>query len=285
MEDAIDFSPDIAVIANPASEHIKIAKVFLEIGAHLLIEKPLSIDNVGIKELIDISEKNKKILMVGYNLRFLMSLKKFRDFLEKNLVGKILSVHCEAGQFLPSWRPVIDYRNSVSAKKSLGGGVLLELSHEIDYLIWIFRDIDWVKATLSKQSNLEIDVEDSAFLTLGRDSVNDSLIISLNLDFIRQDKTRQCVAIGEKGTLRWNGITGIVDVFFKDSQLWEQLYLPDSHVNESYMNEWMHFIGCIEDNKEPAINGYDGLKVLEVIEAARISSDLNSKVFLRKKLN
>jgi predicted dehydrogenase len=282
IQDAIDFYPDIVVIANPASEHIRLAKVFSESGAHLLIEKPLSITSEGTNELITISKKNKKILMVGYNLRFLMSLKKFRDFVQNKTAGRVLSVRCEAGQFLPSWRPTIDYRDSVSAKKKLGGGVLLELSHEIDYLIWIFREIDWVKATLSKQSDLEIDVEDSAFLTLGRDNENDSLIISLNLDFIRQDKKRECVAICEKGTLRWNGITGAVDIFHKDSKSWEQIYLADSSINDSYINEWKHFVDCIENNKEPIISVYDGLKVLEVIEAARISSDLNSKVFLKK---
>ena len=70
------------------------------------------------------------------------------DLMQNKIVGKILSVRCEVGQFLPSWRPNIDYRESVSARKALGGGALLELSHEIDYLMWIFGDIDWVKATL-----------------------------------------------------------------------------------------------------------------------------------------
>ena len=72
--------------------------------------------------------------MVGYNLRYMKSLIKFREILSKKKIGKILSVRSEVGSYLPSWRKDTDYKKSVSAKKKLGGGVLLELSHDIDYL-------------------------------------------------------------------------------------------------------------------------------------------------------
>jgi predicted dehydrogenase len=75
--------------------------------------------------------------MTGYNLRFSYSLKRFNELIKKKIVGKILSVRCEVGQYLPDWRPNKDFRKTVSANKRLGGGVLLELSHEIDYLRWI----------------------------------------------------------------------------------------------------------------------------------------------------
>ena len=62
-------------------------------------------------------------------------------------------------------RPKIDYKETVSAKAELGGGVLLELSHEIDYLRWIFGEFNWVSAWHGKLSNLEIDVEDASLIT------------------------------------------------------------------------------------------------------------------------
>lgn len=278
LQEAINFCPDIVVIANPASQHINIANSFAESGAHLLIEKPLSDKSSDIQPLLEIYEQKNKVLMVGYNLKFLNSLREFKSLLSANIIGKVLSVHCDVGQYLPSWRPDSDYKTTVSANKELGGGVLLELSHEIDYLRWIFGEISWVKATLTKLSSFEIDVEDTAFLTLGNN--NDSLIISLNLDFLRHDKTRQCIAIGEKGTLRWNGITGVVDIFLEGSKKWEILFSSDLISDNSYVKEWNHFIECIEKNIKPINSGYDGLKVLEIIEAAKISSDLNSKVFL-----
>ena len=53
------------------------------------------------------------------------------------------------------------------ARQELGGGAPLELSHELDYLRWIFGEVEWVKATLGRQSSLEIDVEDTVHLILG----------------------------------------------------------------------------------------------------------------------
>ena len=67
---------------------------------------------------------------------------------------------------MPSWRPNSDYTKSVSAIKKLGGGVLLELSHDIDYLVWLFGNVKWVNSTIHRQGNLKIDTEDTAHVTL-----------------------------------------------------------------------------------------------------------------------
>ena len=103
----------------------------------MLIEKPLS-DNLKKYEeasntLLDLNEKIK----IAYNLRYLNSMIFFKNFYE-NLLGKIYSVQSEVGQNLIKWRPKKNYKHTVSSNKKLGGGALLELSHELDYLTWIF---------------------------------------------------------------------------------------------------------------------------------------------------
>jgi predicted dehydrogenase len=200
--------------------------------------------------------------------------------LGENVVGKVISVRCEIGEYLPSWRPDSDYRQGVSAKHEFGGGALLELSHELDYLRWIFGEVEWVKATLSRQSLLEIDVEDSAHLTLGFASALDSyqLIGSVNLDFIRHDPARLCTAIGEKGSLRWNGLTGEVLFYGVGGKGWELIFNHQHQRDDSYMAEWRNFVECVNINKTPLITGEDGLKVLEIIEAARRSEKSNGKM-------
>jgi len=216
LNDALKTNPQAAIIANPASKHTEIAKELASNGVDILVEKPISSNSKDAKELIETCEKNNTILMVGYNLRFLPSLIHFKQCIQSNLIGKIYSIRSEIGQYLPNWRLGFDYRHGVSAKKSLGGGVLLELSHEIDYLKWIFGSVNWVKAHISKQSGLDIDVEDSANIILGFKS-NDvgELTASLNMDFIRHDTTRKCFVIGEKGTLLWDGFLGKVKYFAK----------------------------------------------------------------------
>lgn len=274
IEDACTFLPQIAVISSPATFHIATAQTLAEIGVHLLIEKPLSATLTRVTKLLETCKKNNIVLLIGYNLRFLPSLQRYRNLLSEGVVGKILSVRCDIGQYLPSWRPECDYRQGVSARHELGGGVLLELSHEIDYLRWIFGEVVWVKATLSRQSCLDINVEDTAHLTLGFAQSLDGrqLIGTVNLDFIRHDTTRLCTAIGEKGSLRWNGLTGDVELYGVGKKEWERLFSKHHQGDDSYLAEWENFIECVIDRKPPLITGNDGLKVLQIIEAARDSA-------------
>ena len=274
LNEARQFLPEIIVICNPASEHINTALKFIDARVNLFIEKPISHSTNEIVQLISAFMATNGVLMVGYNLRYLKSLQEFRRNLLDGLIGVPLSVRCEVGQYLPSWRPKKDYRESVSAKRELGGGVLLELSHEIDYLRWIFGEVDWVRATLLQQSALEIDVEDTVHLTIGFENVTAGrqLVASLNMDFIRHDTRRSCTVIGNKGSLHWDGILGEVSIFRAGEKTWQTLFTNDNGIEDTYILEWHELIKAIEKKRSPAVTGEDGLRVVEIIEAARLSS-------------
>ena len=280
LEDAIAFAPHLAVIASPATFHVDSAKSLARAGIHLLVEKPLSAALDGIPQLLETCREQKTVLLTGYNLRFLPSLRQFKDSLKGDLIGRVLSVRCEIGQYLPSWRPDADYRQGVSARRELGGGALLELSHELDYLRWIFGEVEWVKANLSRQSSLEIDVEDTAHLILGfaPAASGHQLIGTVNLDFVRHDTTRLCTVIGEKGSLRWNGLTGVVDLFEEGAKGWREIFRHQHQRDESYLGEWLHFLSCITARATPLITGEDGLKVLQLIVASRQASESGRQV-------
>ncbi len=275
LHEAIDYAPQIAIIASPAPFHIATAQALAELGVNLLIEKPLSVSLDGVAKLLLTCKRHCTVLMIGYNLRFLPSLQIFRNMLGEGVVGKVLSVRCEIGQYLPSWRSSADYRQGVSARQELGGGALLELSHELDYLQWIFGEVEWVKASLSRQSDLEINVEDTAHLIVGFASKvkNGQLIGTINLDFIRHDTTRLCTVIGEKGSLRWNGLTGVVEMFEAGAKEWRELFRYQHQSDDSYLAEWRNFIDCVREHKLPMVTGEDGLRVLHLIEAARKSAE------------
>jgi predicted dehydrogenase len=283
IEDALKFKPDIAVVSGAASSRMEICTQLANSGVHLLIEKPISNTTKGVADLIEICQAKKLVLAVGYNLRFNASLIAFRESLNSQVIGKPLLVNCEVGQFLPSWRENIDYRESVSSKQELGGGVLLELSHEIDYLNWIFGKINWVRATVMKQSTLEIDVEDSAFLTLGIENENNpNLVANLSMDFIRHDFKRSCVVVGEKGTLKWDGISQEVSLLLKGENLWKLLSKTNKSANDSYINEWNDFVSCIDSGNRPRASGIDGLDALVVIESALESAPTGSQIQVRR---
>jgi predicted dehydrogenase len=273
LADACAFAPQVAIIANPAPFHLQTAEALVSVGSHLLIEKPLSHDLAGVEALLQQAQTQGVVLQVGYNLRFLPSLARFRDLVQQGKTGQVLSVRCEIGQYLPTWRPNSDYRQGVSAQKSLGGGVLLELSHEIDYLRWIFGEVDWVRAYLGRHSQLEIDVEDLAHLILGFSPKSASgtsrPVANLSLDFLRHDPTRLCTAIGERGSLRWNGLIGTVEFYPASGDHWQLVYYHPHQQDDSYRAQWSHLLKCIYSNSPPLVSGEDGYAVLKIVAAAR----------------
>jgi len=284
LEEALQFRPDLSIICNPAPFHIPISLVLARQGSHLLIEKPLSDSCSGLSEFIETCEVSGVVAMTGYNLRFSPTLKSFRELIKTKSFGPVLSVRIEVGQFLPNWRPNTEYRESVSARKELGGGVLFELSHELDYLRWIFGEVIWVQATLCKQGKLDIDVEDTAHMTLGLATENSetTLVASVNLDFIRQDTIRTCTAICESGSYRWDGVAGLVSQFDPKIGKWKDVCQHTPKRDDSYRSEWKHLLECINNSSRPLASLEDGMKVLRIIEAIRSSSIKGSLIKIKR---
>lgn len=273
VAEALTQEPDAAVIANPASEHLAVAAPLAAAGVPLLIEKPLAAAPEGVADLIAACERGGVTLAVGYNLRFDPSLQRFRNALAQARVGRVLSVRAEVGQYLPDWRPGADYRRSVSARAELGGGVLLELSHELDYLRWLFGEAHWVRATSARQSDLDIDVEDVAHLAIGFAGHGGREIVArVDLDFVRRDTTRRCTAIGERGSLRWDALAGTVELFEPGASGWVLLGRDERDGDATYRSQWQHFVRSLVGEATPAAGGADGLAVLHLIDAARCAA-------------
>ena len=279
IDDALKRNPDMAIIAGPSNVHISMGMLLARQGVHLLIEKPLSADLNHVDELIRLCNSKHTCLMVGYNMRFNPALIYFVHAVQEGIIGRVLSVHAEVGQHLMGWRKQQDYRASVSARKSLGGGVLLELSHEIDYLNWIFDKPSHVNGVVLHQSELEIDVEDSvhAFIEW-HDETGRMINGILSMDFYRHDPTRFCHIVGTEGSLRWDGISGTVEWFDSRKSKWETLANHADGMAESYRYELEHFVSCVQLGRSPQISGEDGKRVLQVVEALRRSGALAAKV-------
>ena len=132
IRDAINKGkPEYIVVANKTNEHIKTLIELKKIGfkGNILIEKPLS------HNLLEIPNKDFNNVFVAYNMRFNPLLQRLIHELEGE---RIISSQAYVGQYLPDWRPKRDYRKSYSAKKIEGGGVLRDLSHELDFVSWLF---------------------------------------------------------------------------------------------------------------------------------------------------
>ena len=270
LEDAIKVKPDIAFITGPASRHMEAALTFARQGVNLFIEKPLSNDMRGVDELLETCQRRNLVLMVGYNLRFYRPLQVMRQALIEGRIGLPLMIQAEVGQYLPDWRPDHDYRQSVSARRDLGGGAVLELSHELDYARWLLGEVQAVSAQTSHVSDLEIDVEDVADIILQFRSGSQG---NIHLDMMRRPPTRSCRIIGAKGTLTWDGISHQTQLFSSETNSWIDLH-PATSIdwNDMYVAELVHFIECVEKSTPPVVNGEDGRRALQVALAAKQSS-------------
>lgn len=140
-------------ICTGSNEHFKFIKILTRKKINIFVEKPLMNSLLKIKEFKKIIKNYNHKIYVGYNLIFsksLNSLKKLK--FKKNEINK---VKVKAGYYLPFWRKNIDYKSSVSASRKKGGGVLLELSHEIQYLVWLFGKPLWTSAILEKKKQFK----------------------------------------------------------------------------------------------------------------------------------
>lgn len=258
---------DFAIIANETYKHVETANTLAEAGIDLFIEKPISDSITKAISLKEIAEKTNVNIFVGYNFRFLGAIQYIKNQISSGVIGSLYFAEIEVGQYLPSWRPLSNYRESYSARKEQGGGVALDLSHEIDYMRYLFGDpVSW-KVMKSKVSDLEIDSED---IFKGIYRFSSGFLCSVHTDYLRHDKKRRINIVGSKGTLECDFIKKYMKM---QKNTGEILLTEDAHlfdVDESYESELNHFIECIEKDKTLQLTLDDGIEVLKLIEGDHV---------------
>ena len=262
----IDFNKYHAgFICTPPIFHIKQALILAQYGIHLFIEKPLSNTLGGeISKLQRIQKRKSLIIMVGYNQRFNNGIIQIKNIIESHLLGKIYYVRAEFGQYLPDWRPWQDYKKSYTAQKSLGGGILLDGSHEIDYLLWMFgyNKIKRIQSIIGKYSNLSIDVEDLIEIQI---EYENGPIISLNLNMLEPRYNRYVKIVGEKGIVKYDFTTTSLELFKTKTKVLS-IFKNKQDMNGTYIKEIKYFFSCIKKKKQPEPDIISAKNVLLLID-------------------
>jgi len=151
--------PAVAFITNPTSLHVDTAIDCANRGMNLFIEKPLSNTSQRIDQLLKIIKGNSLTTYVAYGLRFHPVIEKLKDYIKKN---QVLHLSIKATSYLPAWRKAVNHLESYSANKKMGGGVILDLSHELDYLHFLSGGIRQLRGQFGRVSNVTVDAEDYA---------------------------------------------------------------------------------------------------------------------------
>lgn len=232
IKSLINEQPDLVIVASPASLHSTHAIPLIKAGIPVLIEKPVTATLADAAQLLQVSNSYKTPVAVGYCLRYLSSAIAIKKLIENKTIGTIYNASVNIGQFLPDWRPNKDYKDTVSANSKLGGGALLELSHELDYLQWLLGELDFKYAHLRNSTELQLDVEELADIVLMSKS---GCVCNVHMDFIQKKAQRKCSFIGSQGRLDWDLLNNSIILHNKHGS--KTLFSrPDQDKNKMYLD-------------------------------------------------
>lgn len=273
-----DSAVEACVIASPTDSHKEYAAAALQRGVPAFVEKPLALTHEEALGIAELQATSRVPLMVGYNLRFFAPVERVKDALDAEEIGRPLAASFWFGHDLRLWRPHVDYRATYSAEKRRGGGVLLEVSHEIDLAHWLFGEVESAFGFVRRTGVLDTDPEDLAVAVL---ETRSGVVVSLFLDMISPGYRRGFEIITEGGAMSWRRPGGELLVFRSASGGGrpERRTRPASGtLDDSYRSELAHFLQCIRTGRYPRPDVADGLHVLAVVEAISSSSITRSAV-------
>ena len=253
------FRPDAVLVCTPPVFHIAQAREAVAAGADVFIEKPLSASLDGVAELAAEAVAGARVVQVGYNLHFERSLRRVKQLVDDQAIGRVLWARIEFGQYLPDWRPLQDYRQSYSARRELGGGILLDASHELAYAIWLLGEPVEVVSLAGRVSDLDVDVEDCATVLL---RFAGGAQADVHVDFVQRVPSRSCTLAGERGTIVWDALAHTVRVCTPGAA--DRLEEFPTGDNDAYREELRHFLDCVARRTEPHVGLGLGRLALEL---------------------
>jgi len=285
------YKPDAAIIANPTALHLDVAIPSANAGCSILIEKPISNSLDRLDQLESTFGKGGGRLLVGFQFRFHPTLQKAAQLLRDNAIGKPVSFHAHWGEYLPNWHPWEDFKQGYAARPDLGGGVILTLTHPLDYLRMLLGEVDslW---SFTSASNLGLEVEDAAEIGL---KMKNGALGSVHLDYNQQPPSHRWEMVGSNGTMKWDNASGNLDVFsspppsppiFRENGGRERggwiTYPPPTGFerNVMFIEEMKHFIAVAQKKELPICTLDDGKQALRLALAAHESNEKGTLVKL-----
>lgn len=197
-----DWRPGYVVVANLTSGHHQAVGSLAEQGfrGRVLVEKPL------FDRLMPVPRHDFSHAAVAYNLRCHPLLNQLHRLLDG---GKAWTASVYVGSYLPNWRPATDYRSCYSAFTAQGGGVLRDLSHELDYIRWLFGPWRRLTASGGHLSALAIESEDAFTVVMETERCP---LVSVHMNYLDRVPRREIVVNTDRHTIRGDQIRNTLQV-------------------------------------------------------------------------
>ena len=244
---------DFAIVSNPTSNHLETINNLIKFKVPLFIEKPLN-SSLDIEDLIDVINSKKIYTYVACNLRFLDCIRFVKEKLSQDLIDQINEVNVYCGSYLPDWRPNIDFRQTYSTNLKLGGGVHLDLIHELDYIYWFFGVPKEVFRRFKNQSSLKISTYDYANYLLDYERFSANIV----LNYYRKDSKRSLELVFENET--WC-VDLIKNQVLKNNQV---IFSSQQNILETYQLQMQYFISNLKNNVKSMNTVNNAFEVLKI---------------------
>lgn len=244
---------DFAIVSNPTYNHLETINNLIKFKVPLFIEKPLN-SSLDIEDLIDVINSKKIYTYVACNLRFLDCIRFVKEKLSKDLIDQINEVNVYCGSYLPDWRPNIDFRQTYSTNLKLGGGVHLDLIHELDYIYWFFGVPKEVFRRFKNQSSLKISTYDYANYLLDYERFSANIV----LNYYRKDSKRSLELVFENET--WC-VDLIKNQVLKNNQV---IFSSQQNILETYQLQMQYFISNLKNNVKSMNTVNNAFEVLKI---------------------
>jgi predicted dehydrogenase len=248
LEDALAVKPQAVVVCNPTAYHIITALAALRIGAHVLIEKPLSDRIDGVEQLQQVALTTGKKVAVAFNLRFHPIIMAAKEVVHSQMpLGTPLMMRAHFGSYLPDWHPWEDYHISYVARNELGGGATLTHNHEIDYVLWLLGPVTDAKGFAAEAKPLGTDVDESSVIIMRH---NSGAASSVTLSIAQKPATRVFEIVFTKGIFSADLLAGTWRIEETSGRISEHR-LPISYdIDMTYSRQAAAFIKSIEGNAD-----------------------------------
>lgn len=268
--DLFEMGLDAITVATPPSTHYAIAKECLQNDLHVLIEKPMTVSSKEAEELIVLAEQKNRILMVGHTFEYNSAVHALKEIIDSGEIGKVLYID--------------------TARLSLGlfqrdVNVIWDLApHDISILLFLLEK-EPVSVSAQGMRCTVNDICDNAYLNL---TFPDNILAHVHVSWLDPCKVRRVTVVGSKKMVVYNDIESNDKIRIYDKGVdipdyteglrefhcnyrYGDILIPKIRIEEPLKKECQHFLSCISENKMPCSSGYDGLKVIRIIEAAERS--------------
>jgi len=248
---------DAVCVCSTPNAHEEAAVRALEMGVHLLLEKPMANTLISARRIFDSSRKSSAKFMLAFRHRFIPAIQIIKEKAASGELGKLVLFH---NTFCG---PSFAMKDKWFSKKAIsGGGSLLDTSsHSIDLFRFIVGEPEESHALTAR--HLEgTDVEDAAAMIL---KTADGAIGSLTASWVAGDGMAFVELIGEEGRIRYDYYTN--ELLFRKRGAPEPLKIEVPRSN-GFNEELAEFIRSIESNDKPSVGAFDGLRGMEIINSA-----------------